>query len=455
MDVCPKCQAAWADPGLRFCPSCGSELSPGAKETVPDSDATVLLPRAKSSAGTSARADEGPATPAAESRQQDAPDKTVLMTSAPRPTQADDSTGAPAVPTPTTARPSVPQPSPEATVIVKIPALADEPRGTEETQMLPPLAALPPVPEPSPEATVVIKLPVDAAAADKTRVLPPSVPAAPGPAPTEATVMMATPAQPDGATAGPPPPIPPRDAAPARPSSAGGVPPPPPAGTPPPTGGGGSPPAGRRSTRQGTPWDRRGELGLATALIDTTKQALSNPAGLYRAMALKGGLPGPLLYGMTLGACAVFVSTFYGLILGLIVGGPRGFMSSLWFAPMSLGTALRLVLAPVLVAIALFIWSAIVHLVLVLFGKAREEFEATFRVACYAQAAAVLAAVPFCGLPLLWLLGATALMAVGIAETHQISPGTTALAVLVPLLLFCCCCGGLGLLTLRGLSGSF
>jgi hypothetical protein len=103
------------------------------------------------------------------------------------------------------------------------------------------------------------------------------------------------------------------------------------------------------------------------------------------------------------------------------------------------------VLAPLLIVIGLFIGAGITHLALVLFGGAKEGFEATFRVACYSVAPSVLAIVPFCGGMIggIWRI---VLMIIGIAEAHGVSKGIAAAAVLVPIVVLCCCCAGGGFL---------
>ncbi|PYQ12633.1 MAG: hypothetical protein DMF80_16890 [Acidobacteria bacterium] len=86
-------------------------------------------------------------------------------------------------------------------------------------------------------------------------------------------------------------------------------------------------------------------------------------------------------------------------------------------------------------------------------GGAPRGFEATFRVACYAEAAALIRLVPLCGslLSTAWFLF---LAIVGLSEAHGISKGRAAAAVLLPLILVCCCCAAGILLVLGGFASA-
>ena len=95
-------------------------------------------------------------------------------------------------------------------------------------------------------------------------------------------------------------------------------------------------------------------------------------------------------------------------------------------------------LAPALIPIGILIWSAILHLFLMLFGASGRGFAATFRVNCYAQVAGLAAVVPLCGRLLggVWMI---VLLILGLAAAQRASRGRAALAVFAPTLLFCVC----------------
>jgi hypothetical protein len=232
-------------------------------------------------------------------------------------------------------------------------------------------------------------------------------------------------------------------------------PPPLPPEPPPP-----EPPPPEPPHRQGIPWDDRERLGLPTAFVETLKKVVVDPVGFFRAMPVSGGLGGPLVYGMLIGYFGVVVSAFYQAILQSLGGG--GMMGELarrgdferyaeHFGGL-LGFVFALVLGPVFLLIALFVGAGITHLALMLLGGAKRDFEATFRVACFAQSGAVLAVVPFCG-QLVQGIYQIVLTIIGLAEAHQISRWTAAGAVFLPIVLFCCCCGVTAGMMFGGLAG--
>ena len=97
-----------------------------------------------------------------------------------------------------------------------------------------------------------------------------------------------------------------------------------------------------------------------------------------------------------------------------------------------------MVVAPVFVLIWVFVWSAILHLFLMLVGGAKTGFASTVRVVCYTATVQVLHVVPFCGW-LIALVWAIVLNIIGLAIAHRTSQGKTAVAVLLPMVLCCVC----------------
>lgn len=208
------------------------------------------------------------------------------------------------------------------------------------------------------------------------------------------------------------------------------------------------PPPGRGSA--GTPWERRAQIGFASALIETTTQVLSKPAAFFRAMSPSGGLGGPLLYGVIVGYIGLLAAAIYDAIFRSLLGGST-------FGPFAgneelerlmpqvsgwVGLAVQVVLGPVMIAISLFLFAAITHVMLMLLGGANRDFEATFRVAAYTEATQVFGLIPMCG-GLVAVVYAVVVSIIGLSEVHGISRGKAAAAVLLPLALCCCCVAGL------------
>ena len=215
--------------------------------------------------------------------------------------------------------------------------------------------------------------------------------------------------------------------------------------TPPPAGGGPAPslpplnPATATAIEQtGLPWDRRQELGLFTAFIETLKLILMNPTVAFAAMKTEGGWSEPLLYAVIGGSVGVIVYFIFSMVLSSL--GMMSHRDPLAHAMgMGLGAVFFLIIMPFFVALGLFLGSAILHLCLMLLGGAKRSYEATFRVVCFAVGSAYpLMIVPFCGglISGIWCIVSEC---IGLAKAHDISTGKAVVAVFLPLIV---CCGG-------------
>jgi hypothetical protein len=101
------------------------------------------------------------------------------------------------------------------------------------------------------------------------------------------------------------------------------------------------------------------------------------------------------------------------------------------------GLITGLVVGACVVILGLFIWSGLVHLVLMLLGGATFGYEATLRTIAYAQgSAAPLGVIPFCGGLISGLWGLVAAV-IGLAEMQEISIGKSAAAILIPVIVCC------------------
>jgi hypothetical protein len=209
-----------------------------------------------------------------------------------------------------------------------------------------------------------------------------------------------------------------------------------------------------------TPWEQRDRIGFFSALVETTQQVFSRPTAFFRAMPVTGGLGGPLLYGVIVGYAGLVAAAIYGAIFQAVAGSrllelPHRSELDRFLPYLQGGMAFvfQIVLGPLLIAAGLFVSSAILHLLLMLFGGAPRGFEATFRVRCYAEAASLLRLVPFCGTPI-FIIYILVLTIVGLSEAHGIGRGRAAAAVLLPLFFLCCCCVAAVILALGGLASA-
>jgi len=210
----------------------------------------------------------------------------------------------------------------------------------------------------------------------------------------------------------------------------------------------------------GIPWDARDRIGLVSALVETTREVLTGPGAFFRAMPVSGGLGSPLLYAVIVGWIGLVASAFYQAIFRSVVGSGLGAFGSerpelaalLGWVEGWAGFVAQAVFGGVFVVIGVFVAAGILHLVLLLLGGARCDFEATFRVVSFAQATSVLFLVPFCGQFVggIWTL---VLYVLGLAEAHQIGHGKATAAVLLPIVLLCCCCAALVFLFAGALAG--
>jgi hypothetical protein len=208
----------------------------------------------------------------------------------------------------------------------------------------------------------------------------------------------------------------------------------------------------RPQARPGTPWEDRGRIGFVAALIETTQKVLTRPSEFYASMPVTGGIGGPLLYAVLVGTLGVVVAAIYREVFQALVGTTFATLQSsdemrriIPFLMGGMGLVLQVVFAPLFVTLGLFLAAAVAHLFLLLLGGARRGFEATFRVTCYSEAAAVVNIIPVCG-GVLSFVYYLVLAIIGLSAAHGIGKGTAAAAVLLPLVLVCCCCVGAGLL---------
>jgi hypothetical protein len=232
-----------------------------------------------------------------------------------------------------------------------------------------------------------------------------------------------------------PPPIPPVPPEPPSMQPPGTMPPPPPGGVPP------------ASSVQPLPWEQLGYPALE-GLYETAKLIITAPSQAFARMSLTGTLGKPLVYAIVFGWVGIIANQIYSIALR---GAMMGFLSALpgynprlmFGLPVFMSVGL-MVVAPLFVLIGVFVWSAILHLFLMLVGGARTDFASTVRVVCYTGTVQVLQVVPFCGgiFAGIWAL---VLYIIGLAIVHRTTQGKAALAVLLPIVLCCACVAIIGI----------
>ena len=207
--------------------------------------------------------------------------------------------------------------------------------------------------------------------------------------------------------------------------------------------------SGPAAPRSGLPWDERQTKGLLNALIETLQMVLSRPVAAFKAMKREGGLGEPLLYAIIGGTFGgVFALTYNFALRSFTPFGDRHNALAHLFGGLS--WIFLLVLTPLFVVIGVFVASAILHVCLMIVGGAKQSFENTFRVVCFAEGSvSPLLVIPFCG-GLIVGIWKVILYCIGLARAHETDTGRAVIAVLLPLVV---CCGAF-LLLMFGVLGA-
>jgi len=201
----------------------------------------------------------------------------------------------------------------------------------------------------------------------------------------------------------------------------------------------------------GLPWDRRQELGFFPAFFETLKLVLLNPSEAFTRMKPEGGLGEPLIYGLVGGSIGLLFYLLFSIFMSSFgIMSDRNAFAGLF--GLGIGTVFGVVLMPVFLVVGLFLWSAILHLCLMLVGGAQRSFETTFRVVCFSTGSTYpLMIVPVCGglISGVWCIVAEC---IGLTKAHPTSTGRALLAIFLPLIV--CCGGGFVLAIMFGLFGA-
>ncbi|MFH1122693.1 MAG: YIP1 family protein [Pseudomonadota bacterium] len=191
--------------------------------------------------------------------------------------------------------------------------------------------------------------------------------------------------------------------------------------------------AGAEGRRSLSPWENRSESGLLKGMTLTLKSVVFSPKRFFRTTTYEGGIREPMAFGLLAGSIGMMLVIFWQFLQGgaeLFSGGagPLGGFGTVF---VFLGA---MALCPLLVAMTLFVASAIVHLLLLAVRGGSNGFEATFRVISYSQAAQIWGLVPFVGglIGGLWLV---VVQIIGLREIHRISYLKIIFALLIPLAL--------------------
>ena len=205
------------------------------------------------------------------------------------------------------------------------------------------------------------------------------------------------------------------------------------------SGGSAITPTATIAPRAGLPWDDRQQRGILRAFFDTLVMVLTKPAEAFTAMKREGGLGEPLIYAVIGGSIGGVIYFLYNFLLSSaqLFGSHENPIMQM------MGGGIRplffIILVPLFITIGTFIGSGIFHLFLMIVGGAKQPFETTFRVVCFAGGSAnPLLVIPICG-GLIGGIWKIVLYCIGFARAHETDTGRAVLAVVLPVIV---CCGG-------------
>ena len=190
---------------------------------------------------------------------------------------------------------------------------------------------------------------------------------------------------------------------------------------------------GKDLKRHGSPWENRSNLGLWQGIYQTLKAVLFSPEKLFRTLTYKGGIKEPLAFGLLVACLGSMIGFFWEF---LILSGGLVSLAYPLFGRLTAALIFLLVIViiPVLVTLAMFIYSGILHLLLRILRAGQNGFEGTFRVVSYSQAAQVWALIPFFGglIAGIWQL---IVQIIGLREIHETSYARVIIAFVIPVAL--------------------
>ncbi len=209
------------------------------------------------------------------------------------------------------------------------------------------------------------------------------------------------------------------------------------------------------------PWERRHELGVGKALLETLKLALGEPTRFFASMRYDSDAGAHLFVLYVL-----IVPMILASLIGLLLRGPKPDLQELLgryggaippgldtrplmdalqhlldFEYSAGGLVISAISGLVLWFAGIYVAAAVTHLVLMIFSKANGGWTATRKVFLYSFSPGPLMFLPVCG-SLLVVTWATVLQILGLAKAHRISVGWSTVGVLgFHFGVTCCTCG--------------
>ncbi len=193
-------------------------------------------------------------------------------------------------------------------------------------------------------------------------------------------------------------------------------------------------------------WEDREHVGFFSALWKTWTESVFFPDKFFSHLPYNKGLGSPILYALIILWVTEIIDNVYRLIFAnyWLAFFKEYFSKYSQFYDFRFGAGVSLLsffinimVAPAIIIIAIFIVSGIYHLICMLFGWAKRDFEATLRAISYSVGPAIFSIIPFCGSPIGWVW-ALVLAIIGLKHMQQTTGGKATFVILIPLIICCC-----------------
>ena len=181
------------------------------------------------------------------------------------------------------------------------------------------------------------------------------------------------------------------------------------------------------------PWPPPEDGAVLAAFGETWRSATFDPGSFFSRLPPRGSLGAALLYYMVIGILLAGVGLFWDMT-GVFTDAAG---SDALAADLGIGTmdpVIGFLVSPLVLLFALVVSAGVSHLVLLLFGGARNGFGTTMRVFCYAYSPMAFGVVPILG-ALVGTIWMVVLAVIGLREAHGTEGWKAALAVLLPFIL--------------------
>ena len=182
-----------------------------------------------------------------------------------------------------------------------------------------------------------------------------------------------------------------------------------------------------------SPWEDMANLGFFAAFFRTMREVLFSPMSFFREMPVDKNIHYSLIYGIIMGFFVALSGLLWQFAFSGLMGGGEGMqgMEALFTPFLFIIYAFFL---PFVITFSLFMYTGMLHTMLIVVGGNRRGLDATFRVVAYTQSAQVFSLIPILGV-FIYLVYTPILFAIGFKQSHQITTGKAVLAVILPLLI--------------------